>query len=178
MAARVCIPVLLCKSGYGPASVLQSCLGNWHHAGHLFESITSERCLCVTRGVPLVATTQLQGSPPQHGIFYCIQGLLLAGFSEEHSKKAIDWMREMEPDFKVSHVVDDMVTEPLGDALYNPDSQVWPIILWAPAHTVSCSAYLSHPVTVSFSNDRVSKAVQAHLTTAACANVAQRLFTN
>ena len=33
-------------------------------------------------------------------------------------------MQEMEPDFKVSHVVDDMVNEPLGEALYNPDSQV------------------------------------------------------
>lgn len=53
-----------------------------------------------------------------------MQGILLAGFNEEDSKKTIEWMQEMEEDFNVSHIVDNMVNEPLGEALYNPDSQV------------------------------------------------------
>jgi hypothetical protein len=55
--------------------------------------------------------------------------MLLAGFNEDDSRKATNWMHEMEPDFKVSHVVDGMVNEPLADALYDPDSQVWYFVL-------------------------------------------------
>lgn len=57
-----------------------------------------------------------------------MQGIVLAGFNEEDSKKTTGWMQEMEADFKVSHVVDDMMAEPLGEALYNPDSQVLRIL--------------------------------------------------
>jgi hypothetical protein len=53
-----------------------------------------------------------------------MQGLLLAGFSREHSESVQEWMQEMEPSIRVSHVVDDMMTATLGSALYNPDSQV------------------------------------------------------
>lgn len=53
-----------------------------------------------------------------------MQGVLLAGFNQEDSRKAVEWMQEMEPGFKVSHVVDGLVADTLGDALYHPDSQV------------------------------------------------------
>ncbi len=39
-------------------------------------------------------------------------------------------MQEMEPGFNVSHVVDDMMGDTLGCALYNPDSQVLSLHTW------------------------------------------------
>jgi uncharacterized protein Smg (DUF494 family) len=53
-----------------------------------------------------------------------VQGFLLAGFNKEESQKTIEWMQEMEPSFQVSHVVDDMMTDTLGQAIYNSESQV------------------------------------------------------
>lgn len=51
---------------------------------------------------------------------------MLAGFSQSDASAAASWMREMEPDFRVSHVTDEMMRDLLSTALYDPETQVCP----------------------------------------------------
>eukprot|EP00892_Ulva_mutabilis_P009661 jgi/Ulvmu1/7067/UM033_0127.1 len=64
------------------------------------------------------------------------RGVLLAGFSEQDAKAAAEWMREMEPDFRINHVTDDMMGELLSTALYDPNNQEMRVESWQQTTTL------------------------------------------